>query len=212
MGESFKNLINLTEKNPQPLYSSAGVTVERFVDAKKERPKSTEFQKAHPELYDFLTQKESIEKFNVGIIHIDGDGSISSGLASEGSNLLEIRNALKKMIYESLLDLARKMKKDPSSELGRVDYLTAYSQLVNHADIAKELGFEIFEIDMNPDMSEKEKEEWDNFIVKQKNKTYEALNNIKSIKDKEKVVGKRKAKIGLLSREALFELLEKNKA
>lgn len=210
MGESFKNFIGSSlEKKPELLFKSETVATQRFEETKAERPKSAELQKAHPELYDFLMKKENAKHFNVGIIHIDGVGAVSKKLATEGNTPLGIRNTLKDLVKRDLEKLAKTMKENPDSEIGKTEFFTAYSKLANQEGIAKELGFEIFNIDEDyySSLSDEDKKEWDKDVNKQINKTYNAINKIMPMKDKEKLLNKRSPKIALISKEALFNLL-----
>ena len=203
MGEGFKNSItSIFEKKPKPLYSSGAVSVERFTDAKKERPKSQALAEAYPELYAFLMKNESAKKFNVGIIHLDGNGAISEKFASTSKSPLGVLNALKETVHSDLIALAKKVKENPSSELAKIDFFTAYSRLANHEAIAKEFGFETFDID-------NDEVKFDESNNKQTKRTYEALSATKPIKDLNTLVNKRPAKIGLMSKATLLALLEK---
>lgn len=215
MGESFKNfIVSSLEKKPELIFKSETVATQRFEETKAERPKSAELQNAHPELYDFLMKNENAKHFNVGIIHIDGVGAVSKKLAAEGNTPLGIRNTLKDLVKRDLEKLAKTMKESPDSEIGKTEFFTAYSKLANQEGIAKDLGFEIFNIDEDyySNMNKEDKKEWDKDTNKQIERTYNAMNKIKPISREniEKLLNKRAPKIALISKQALFNLLEKS--
>jgi hypothetical protein len=207
MGESFKNVIkSIVEKNPEPLYNRGAIFIEDFEDRKKERPKSQEFQEAFPDLYDYLSQKESAKKFKVGIIHLDGIGALSRELASSGKNPLQIALTLRKMLYDGLIDIAKKMKEQPESELGQIDFLTAASRFVTIDNIVEKLGFKSFNID-------NEAAKFSDVSHKRNLQTYDLLK--KDNKVSEKVVKKieeepKPAKIVLITKQNLLDLIKKN--
>ena len=207
MGEFFKPIIKAFEKKSTFLFDSHNNTlvVERFQDAKKERPRSADLQKAHPELYDFLIKKKGAKKFNVGIFHIDGGAWISEKLALAGKNPRDIIKDLKAKVMEDFTEIAEKMKSDPSSELGELDFLTAYSVLANHESTAKELGFEIFEID------DDEEKKFDGENNKYRDKTYKAMSSVTPMKNVDQIISKRLAKIALISKAKILELYGKDK-
>jgi hypothetical protein len=201
MGELFKNFIHSSvEKGPRFIYDSGGVAVNRFEDSKIPRPSSRALQEAHPDLYAFLMKKEQPKNFKVGIVHIDGNGAISRGLAESGKTPIEIVFALREMFRSGLLDLAKKMKEDPSSELGQLEFLTAFSRFASER-IARELGFEVFEID------EEDETKYRSASHKHTKKTYEILSKKGTVKNPDSVKT-RPAKIALISRQGLLALLE----
>ena len=204
MGESFGNLMHsVFEKKPEPLYDSEVIFVQRCEDAKKERPKSQALQKAHPDLYDFLLKKESAKKFNVGIIHLDGNGAISKELAKSGKNPLQIVIALREMFRSELLKIAEKIKENPSSDLGKIDFLTAASRLVSAESSVQQLGFEAFDIDDGEEMK------FNDASHKRAGQTYEILSKKGTTDQDPKIVKDKPAKIILISKHALMDLLEK---
>jgi hypothetical protein len=207
MGESFKNLIgHIQEKKREPLYNSGSIFIEKFEDSKKERPKSESLQIAHPDLYDFLLKKETAKKFKVGIIHLDAVGTLSKEFASSGKNPLQIALTLRKNLNSGLIDIAKKIKEDPLSDLGEIDFLTAASRFISSDEIIQKLGFESYDID------DGEKMKFEDSSHERNLQTYKILvkNKIitKDIVDKTKQEP-RPAKIVLISKQALLSLLEK---
>lgn len=151
MREFLRNLTSRIE-NPVLLYDGKWLKVEPIENPNvKPRPKSQAMQVTHPELYDFLMKKPGARKFVVGLMHRDGDGALSKQLRKEGKTELEIFHTLVEQTRLAFVDIARKIKADPSSALAKLEYLTSYSRLYSAQKVWQEMGFEIFDMDEGED-------------------------------------------------------------
>ncbi len=214
MGEQFKAFF---ENKPNSIYKSNGIdgiVINKFEDTKKDRPKSAEMQKAYPELYDFLMKKEGAKKFNVGILHLDGVGSLSKKLAHAGEGTHGISRELIVNLLDGLKNLAKKIKEEPESELAQLDFLTAYSRLAgenpnkksNSENLAEKLGFETFKIDEEEDIrfydsSHRHMSDTQDIMIKKG-----------TLSEDSKIIENslnRPAKIALISREKILEIYGK---
>ncbi len=214
--ESIKNLISKKQEEHTWLYMGDVVTVEKFDRNSKERPKSVEFEKAHPELYDYLMKKDGAKEFNVSLMHIDGFGSISERFVKDELSkydedifkskekqyeilkklFSDLQDKLEKETRSDFEDIAKQIRENPTGELSKIDYFTAYSVLANKTDIAKSLGIEIFEIDND------DKNKWDvNSNNKQRNRVKDMISKFITIK-----YLSQPPKIALLSKESLLDL------
>ncbi len=205
MGESFNNLLKaVREKIAKPVYDSGGVKIVRFEDTKDKRPKSQALQKAHPELYNFLLNQKSDKKFNVGIIHLDAKGEISRELTFSGKEPAIIALNLYKRMRAELSKIAQEIKKNPSSNLGKIDFLTGVSLFAGAERAAEKLGFETFEID------DGEAIKFDSSSHGRTRQTYEAAEKMGVISEIPNI-DEREAKIALISRQNILAFLEEGK-
>jgi len=205
MGESFKNLMpSIFREKHELLYKSelGSFFVEQFQTA-KDRPTSQELEKAYPELYDFLMKKEGAKQFNVGILHIDPKGKKAKDFTKELKTGKEIIDFYKEDLSNSLASIAKEMKNNPDSDLGKIDFLTAASVLANQKRLPESLGFEIFEIDDNEKM--KFKDSSHRFIPKTNKIRIEQGMLDKNSKSLDRAI-KKASKIVLISREKILEL------
>lgn len=203
MKESFNRLVGFVRQEmATPLYESGVFRVLKLEDSKAKTPKSAEFHKAYPELSDFLLHKESAKKFNVGRLHLDARAVLSKKLASEGESSVKIAHTLRSMIQSGLLDIAKKIKENPNSDLAKIEYFTGFSRFFSAEKLSQELGFEVFDID------DTEEVKFDHASHRRATQTYKILNNGEST-SQASIVRKRPAKIGIISRQALLALLEK---
>lgn len=221
--ELFKNFNIKKPEEQRWRYWGDVVVVEKFDKTSKDRPKSAEFQEAYPELYDYLMKKDGAKEFNVGLIHIDGGGYISTQfvqrelskydkdtLKSEEKQreilrklFIDLQDYLEKGVRSDFEDMARQIIVDSTGDLSKIEYFTAYSVLANKKNVASKLGFEIFEID-NED-EKKWNVEGDNSNNKQRNMVKEMISKFITIK-----YLYQPPKIALLSRDSLLKLNSTN--
>jgi len=174
----------------------------RFEDSRK-RPKSEELKKAYPELYNFLLTGKPANKFKVGILHLDAKGSISNERAVAGATPINTVLRLKRLIHAGLIEIAKEMRDNPTSELGKLEYLTAGSMFFRAKRVAENLGFEIFDMDDDEEMKFKSASHEN---IKQ---TYKKSNELGTTKRDLSKIDELDAKVGLISREAIMALLKK---
>ncbi len=176
--------------------------VKRFEDTKVPRPASEELKLAHPELYAFLRKEKGAKSFKVGTIHLDGTGGTSRQLAESEKSAVKIALTLQDAFRASIIEIAKKMKEDPSSELGQLEFLTGFSRFVTERTVS-DYGFEIFEID------EIDKAKYESPSHKNTSKTYKIISKQG---EKSTIPTKvRPARIVLISKEALLAFLENQK-
>ena len=201
---SEKKITKKTE-NFSPIYSSNGFLIERYTrdNVNSKIPESSELERSHPDLYKFLSLKTDTKNFNIGFIHIDMDGAVSKKLVSDGKNMVQIGFYLVKLLKDNLSQIAKKLKDDNFSEIGKIDFLVNISRLGSAENYLEKMGFEVFNIN-DTEEAARFGSKSHKLVAETSDEFFEKNNievNLKIVKDKKE----KPAKIVLISKEVILE-------